>query len=76
VHNNGSRPDRRAFAVYLVNRNRAEVLYEQIRIDPVVGKISYLRSVHPQPILLTVPLLPFAAAGSRMNVQLEFSENP
>lgn len=37
-----------AFAVYLVNRNRAEVLYEQIRIDPVVGKISYLRSVHPQ----------------------------
>jgi hypothetical protein len=29
------RLDRAALAVYLVNRNRAEILNEQIRIDPV-----------------------------------------
>jgi hypothetical protein len=76
VHNNGSRPDRRAFAVYLVNRNRAEVLYEQIRRIRSPGKLAIFAPFIRNSILLTVPLLPFAAAGSRMNVQLEFSENP
>jgi hypothetical protein len=35
LKNDRRRLDRAALAVYLVNRNRAEILNEQIRIDPV-----------------------------------------
>jgi hypothetical protein len=47
-----------AFAVYLVNRNRAEVLYEQIRRIRSPGKLAIFAPFTRNSILLTVPLLP------------------
>jgi hypothetical protein len=52
LKNDRRRLDRAALAVYLVNRNRAEILNEQIRIDPVrpslplpCGTVKELRAV-------------------------------
>jgi hypothetical protein len=47
LKNDRRRLDGTALAVYLENRNRAEILNEQIRIDPISGEIRNLSSVHP-----------------------------